>query len=70
MNEIEHRKNTIKHYQSRYKAMADQLMELSKEELVSMVLHYRFRSTIANSEHREDEAKVKKLKALIERQRK
>lgn len=70
MDESKHQERTISHYNANREAMAAKLMDLPKEELVNMVLRYRFRSEMARSEGRKYAKKAKNLDKTLRKKTK
>lgn len=58
MDEIEHRKKLIQHHFENQDAMRCTLLEKSKDELVDMVLEYRFKLGLVRSGERQASSKV------------
>ena len=58
MDEIEHRKKLIQHHFENQDAMRCALLEKSKDELVDMVLEYRFKLGLVRSGERQAASKA------------
>jgi predicted aminopeptidase len=66
MDEIEHRKKLIQHHFENQDAMRCALLEKSKDELVDMVLEYRFKLGLVRSGERQAASKAARA-ATIDR---